>query len=683
MSQDPTEKPVEEKSKLSPETSELRRILFSGGVPLLSEKKEEIEAHLNGLEKIETSYSIILRRKEFEEKLIDKIEEDEFWQDAKRIIDDINYSAGYGAEIFFDKKNKLITGKIEIRHSRRQARHITPVALIERIIDSSLQKGANPDDVLIALRDKIQIFKPYYLDKDRDNDYIQKIFDYFNHPDNKNAYGIAILIKILAHLYNENILLAMNDDYITIPYQTNSCYLIPTLVSGGKKYSHKAEGSFIKELCKVLDYFENKIEENASSNKLLSKIEVKQMTYAIFAMFDYLPLPKNSKNPKSKILDDEKHRYVGEGLDRLYDIATNHLHFIFEAYPGFEKYRKEIFEDFLYYLSYGVLQKDLLEIFACSNIDQLNIKLDLNLAEETIVEDFTNQGQARGFASQYKKKPELFYGDLKENVEKLLTDRNPDYLYSIHPGIEPPETPASELKKEKTKEHFTSYVHQYLYLAYFYDENIKRDFNKLSSEIQAVFKINVAKFNVKFKEAVIKFFYNEKLQQNFLGSAKKLLVRNLKNLPETEFDEVLSQIEEHDLHNFTKVINLAIETTYSSLIPEGFEFTQENLATLRQKVWELRANHEAKRELTYSSHSSSGSEYVSEGGSSKSEEGTESDDLEESEEAISNLSQLASPSPASPTTFFSGRRVQGKEKKEEFAIESKISGLIKKKDSKQ
>jgi hypothetical protein len=118
--------------------------------------------------------------------------------------------------------------------------------------------------------------------------------------------------------------------------------------------------------------------------------------------------------------------------------------------------------------------------------------------------------------------------------------------------------------------------------------------------IQTILNINVAKFNEKFKEAVIKFFYDKELQKNFLESTKKLLSKHLKNLSEPKFHEVLLQIEKEDLHNFTKVINLSIEDTYKSLTSQDCELTQEKLATLRQKVWDLQAIREIRGKLIFS-----------------------------------------------------------------------------------
>ncbi len=324
--------------------------------------------------------------------MIDQIEKSNYYQLARDYIEELRFSVGYTAEIVFNNDRKLSSYKFEIRHTGKQRRHVSPIGLVESIILQALRIGNTPSQIFEALWLKIQVFKAD-LDPNASGD-IQKVFDYFKHPQYLNAEGINRLIKILANFYHDNFYLTFDDDHIKIPYKTNDCCLVPTLSFGGTQYIHQGEGSFIKALLKILDNFEKKVGENQT----LSQQEIHQMNYSVFAMFDFLPLPKGTKKLSSKP-NIARHRYKNETIERLNETLTTHLLFIFEAYPNLnQKYSKEITQAFFSYVTKGVSEKRLLALFQKEDIEEVVEILD-EKSEHVLItiadvqSNFTNQGK--------------------------------------------------------------------------------------------------------------------------------------------------------------------------------------------------------------------------------------------------------------------------------------------------
>lgn len=205
------------------------------------ELQKKLDSHLENInERLSEHalYSNEIKNEKFRQELIKKIAASKLWKDSEEIVNAIKFSAGYIAEIILNnKKGTLESAQFEIRHTGAQHRHITPVVTVEKIILDSLRTGASISDILTSLQYKIEVFKPSVTEDD--SDYIQKIFVYFKNPEYANSNGIAILIKILAYLYNENILLAMSDEFVKIPYKPNERCLIPIITS---KQKHGQEG---------------------------------------------------------------------------------------------------------------------------------------------------------------------------------------------------------------------------------------------------------------------------------------------------------------------------------------------------------------------------------------------------------------------------------------------------------
>lgn len=407
-------------SESAPLTSELLALL-NGGVEA---NKENILLIVKKLQEMESAENLRRTQASIAQKMLEAFEKSDYWQKAQDIVNSVMVGSSYTVDVTFYPNNTLKSKKIDIRLSGKQNRHITPIAVIERIILNSLQEKAPLDAIFTSLYSKLEVFKLNL--NDEDNKLIQGIFDFFKHADYRTVNGISLLIKIIAHFYNKKLLLTMSDDVINPP-NTYASYIVPSLEFGGEKYAHNAEGSLVTALLKILDGMERMREEKKS----LSELQIKQMVYAIFALFDYLPLPKDARKNKDLASNTEKDRYVGEPIERLYAVAANHLHFIFEGYPRLaDAYKKEILEGFLEYIAFGVSSERLCKVLNCKNKSGVSGKTGIR--PNPLKNNYTSEGSVYGFSAQYgQSKKSSFLDALTARVKEILSDFSSDFLLEL------------------------------------------------------------------------------------------------------------------------------------------------------------------------------------------------------------------------------------------------------------
>ncbi len=278
----------------------------------------EIEKNLKALEDLEISQletsQIVDKSSEIENKrkLIESLKNTKSYKEAEFVIKAIKISKAFVIDVNFDNQKCLLPNpKIKIRMGGIQGRHVTPIAIIERIIKNSLKPNALISEVIKSLQDKIGVFLENTLYENKKNYYnIQPIFEYFKLTENQTSANVNLLIKIIAHFYNKKIIPTLHDSCVPIFYKINTCYLLPPSKKF-KKYLYagdvNGEANLQKGLVRILDEFEEKISRslmelsfNDSLEKAiikpLSKIEIKQLCYAVFAMFGFLPLPAEAKH---------------------------------------------------------------------------------------------------------------------------------------------------------------------------------------------------------------------------------------------------------------------------------------------------------------------------------------------------------------------------------------------------
>ena len=458
-----------------------------------------------------------------------KVEQSNYWQTAQQIFNSIKPRSGYMFDLIIEKGRLVDLGEIVFRKKGKQDRHITPIGVIKHLFEEILQKGQTLGEMRVAILGQIELFKEN--NSQAANDYIQAVFDYYRHEDAvKNPYQLNQLLKIVAHFYTDVSPLVLSDEYVKIPYHTYNCYLVPTKEFGTDTILHKQEGSFIQALNKILTgfnwilllgatdkeynindalsikkmkfsqetiaYIEKRANAIKGDNGSLSQQELAQVIYAIYAMFDYLPLPEDAANPKRKPLNKKLHRYVEEDISRLYKVAANHLHFVFAAYPMLaEKYQHEIIEGFLNYVTYGVTENDL-KLMGINTLIT-DTKTDINLT------DFTVAGKARGFITQYQvsNKQEDLADEMIKKVVEILEKREPSYreekLEASKIEWQEEDSDADIEKNIKTPQDKAALI---LYKYYVHDEDMELNFAKLPIEIQKALAITGETFEAEFEK---------------------------------------------------------------------------------------------------------------------------------------------------------------------------------------
>lgn len=526
---------ISEKESLipTPNVDRLKQLVTSKLATTLDQSSEnELAELIKYFSALEKDKVVETQTKQKEQELIQRLEQTKFWQSAKESVDEFKVSASYMVEIDFDKDKKLKEGaNFYIRHSGTQDRHVTPVVVIEKIISDVLQPGKSMDNIIKDLLYKVKILGSDHID----NDFSQFLFDYYKNPEKINSGELVHLIKIVAHLYNQNLSLAMSDGHIQIPYNTNDCYIVPTLEFGGKLYTHAKEGSYISAMHKILDGFNQKAKANE-----LNDSEQKQMVYAIFAMFDYLPLPK-SPSIKSDGLDKSKHRYPSEDKERLYRVAANHLQFIFEAYPElYNKYNKDITKGFLQYVSSGVKLEDLYAITDCTNLPDLAKKLKMTTKD--VRSTFTNDesGVVKGFAQQYKMDTGNFYFAMEKKVQGLLERKDHSFLSS--PEFEQNVEKLSQEKEDKSftlKSRIETHISTILFSWIEDKKNSQKDFGKLPQNYSAALNMDAKEFDAIYKQKIAEYIFQNK--ETFSKETQSFL----KGLNKDKFIKEFSKNMEH------------------------------------------------------------------------------------------------------------------------------------------
>lgn len=390
---------------------------------LSEEEKNKLSNAINEIEKNQEKQSI-------ETALIKKIENSSYWQASSDIISSIHPNSGYIVDLVFNADGTLHKKTIEIRKTGKQHRHVTPVAWVARVFnnvfDKAIQEKWDINTIITMLQSKILVFNHSITQEDQDC--IQSVFDFFKSPTYQTPSGISSLTKIITHFYNTKSLLSFEDSYVEITYKINDCYLV---VPANKLNIYKNEGAFVRAVCENLDSLEQQQKE-------LSNSEKKQIIYNVFSLFDYLPLPKNVKTQKNQNKKEKKTRYSGEKMERLCEVAANHLHFFFEAYPkisGNKNFKRELFDGFLQYLTLGVNEENLFNLFSVENFFALRKNLIVKDANEIpsieeLKNKFTNKGEINGFSLQYKEITD-FEDCLKDQVLEKLKQYAQDYFTEI------------------------------------------------------------------------------------------------------------------------------------------------------------------------------------------------------------------------------------------------------------
>lgn len=267
-------------------------------------------------------------------------------------------------------------------------------------------------------------------------------------------------------------------------------------------------------------------------------------------------------------------------MERLYEIAAKHLHFVFQAYPGFEQYRKSIFKGFLRYISNGVTQENLCELFGCKNIEVLNQVTGISKTE--IKKNFINYGFAEQYGCSAANKEKDFYTTLLEKVEVILVTYNLPYLFDIHPEYEEIGSPMSTLKDETIPNLFREYSCEFLYSIFLQNKN----FNELGSTKINLLGIQKEQFENSFKKKIIAWLEkNVKNDFPICAVYKKLLTQL--QLNNNDFYQILFSYGK-DI-NVDKVIKSSIENAYNDLCEFSInKKTKEDLRKMRLEVKQLR-----------------------------------------------------------------------------------------------
>ena len=413
---------------------------------LEADELEEIAKLLQPLKELEKTNN---EQKQTNAQLIaqvEQLEKSRFWEAAQEVHDAIKPNSGYEFDLTIENEKLINIAKISFRKTGQQDRHVTPISVISHIFREILYEGMTLEDARIVILHQLETFK--ISKNEKDEKFIQAIFDYYRHPGViKNQDHLKNLLKIVAHFYNERSFLVMNEDCIKILSSTYQRYLIPPEAFGGGQYLHTSEGNFIAALNKTLTGYSLmlQIAADPSEEEQLSKAfsvksisapdrrtikrlaaglqsdapklkqeDLNKVIYAIYASFDFLPLPAGAANRANVTINPKNHRYQGEPMERLAELMANHLQFIFAAFPKLEEcYQQDILNGFIKYVVEGVTAEDLKNIGITPEFAQLNKITDLK--------NFTNAGNVKGFNSQY---PEANFKDvLTQNVVAILQAR--------------------------------------------------------------------------------------------------------------------------------------------------------------------------------------------------------------------------------------------------------------------
>ncbi len=394
-----------------------------------------------------------------------ELQDKNFFKAQKQFTDNFKISAALITDIHLDDEQQLEKHKIKIRKSGRQGRHPTPISLIERVFLRALVKGSKPQEIIQRLELKIDFFID--TDDQQSKDAIQNILDGYKGIESLSGQRIGALIKILAMSYHTRRTTFLEDNITPRIYE---CYLVPTLATEGNLYIHQGEGSFVVALLKILDGFEEK-----TTNVDLNEFQIAQMNYAIFAIFDFLPLPENTKNKKEEFKRQD-HRYVGESIERLFELVGIHLSAISEAYPGlYFKYRNSIQKAFYFYVAEGVSEANLTKIFK-EKIDLIFKRINqVQKVSRAEFELLTNAKGAKGFAQQYNMETAKFIELLSTSAESYLKKITPDI--NILGNSDPSEGWQSAKVENTFVADIQSCAVDILYLSFLHDKEMNEDFS--------------------------------------------------------------------------------------------------------------------------------------------------------------------------------------------------------------
>lgn len=423
------------------------------------------------------------------------------------------------------------------------------------------------------------IFYDRTKDKKTQNDTNNSDKEDGNQKEKKDAEGtfINMLNKILTGL--DWILLMGTDSSNTYKLEDNLA--MKTLGFAGKTITHiNKRAEEMKEAIKIDD----EMIDLSDSGKMLTSQELQQAIYAIYAMFDYMPLPAGAKDPTDKgIPNPEKHRYENEPKSRLFEVAANHLQFIFAAYPNLRThYEKDIRKGFLRYLTYGVTEEDLGKIGLGEAVNGHN-KQKKNSKNQINIKQFTNaniEGRIYDFANQYTDKKaeskDLFYNEMQQQVEDILKARDHSFVEDINYSPSSPYSPSFDSLILDGGDINDSYdvAAVILYLYYSYDKALEKDFSNLSESLQKILQIGGENFNELFQSKL----------------------STITNAEEMEISDSEEDIDDHEFLPEDLQIFYAIKKAYKNWQPEkheseiSFPPKMKFLARELKKAFNLKAN---------------------------------------------------------------------------------------------
>lgn len=497
----------EHNTKETPLTNSLEELL-SKETLIQRDKVESTLGSLKVLEakvlKLEAREQEAAEMQELYDKILDSFQNGKHYKKAKRVVQSINYSSGYMVDLMFDPSDRLISSNIDIRNNLKQDRHVTPILLVKQIILNSLQENASIEDIFLSLQSKIEVFKLFL--KQKDNTFIQRIFDFFKHPHYQTSTGISLLIKILAHFYNNKAYLIMDDKGVSISEKVHQVFLLPSLRFGGEKSVHKGEGTFVAAALKFVKGMDDIIDQCGNTVRL-KPVELAQVIYSIFSVFDYLPLPERDTSSIVRKAGDKlpnytaRNRYYGENIERLYQVAANHLHFVFEAYPALGAYYKvEILEGFLKYLAFGVSPEDLCKV--CEVESEFLLQKKVDMTQSAILQNFTNKGKMQGFYRQYCD-PSLvtqdeFLKDLSMKTKQILCQASVDYFLEFDPALE--QSVEKSIRMQSRENHLMSLSTKYF--SWLLNNNLDKFYDIITGAESTDIPIDMNVFGNEFLNAI-------------------------------------------------------------------------------------------------------------------------------------------------------------------------------------
>lgn len=251
---------------------------------------------------------------------------------------------------------------------------------------------------------------------------------------------------------------------------------------------------------------------------------------------------------------------------------------------------KKITDQFLRYVSEGVPKEDIYSFTKVKTNTELADLLTTpkRLFKKEEVLEFTNQGALKGFSSQYGGHKNYFLDTLSKSVKHQFES----YGYSNVFQDDLEETIILEFDISNLENRVDNTIIDILYWSYFFDKNLKNDFNELKKH-EKILDINLQFFNNLF-QAELRNHYKQDLKDiktnaPFMKVYEKLLSKSLEKKQGAAFRQKVRAIITDTYHTCSKKNKQAEES--------------EDTQTFRLE--ELRSIHKAFKSLTISDKNTS------------------------------------------------------------------------------